>query len=167
MDDVVRLHEDKPVVYFDGDLVAAVFLSRHHSYQAVELARERLPLRATLARPRHGGLQPYRVDRFQHVIHGIDFKRLDRALVKRGDENHAGSGSGFHQAAGDFEAREARHLHVEEGDVRDVARDFVECFDAVGRLADHFHAVDLPEQEAQLVSRELLIIRDDRRQVGA
>ena len=37
MDDVVRLYEDKPVVYFDGDLVAAVFLSRHHSHQAVEL----------------------------------------------------------------------------------------------------------------------------------
>ena len=39
MDDVVRLYEDKPVVDFDGDLVATVFLFRHHAHQAVELAR--------------------------------------------------------------------------------------------------------------------------------
>ena len=44
---------------------------------------------------------------------------------------------------------------------------FVEGLDAVGRLADDLHAVDLSEQEAQLVSRELLIIRDDGGQVGA
>ena len=43
-----------------------------------------------------------------------------------------------------------------------VARDFVERLDAVGRLADDLDAVELAEQEAQLVPRQLLIVGDDR-----
>ena len=37
MDDVVGLDEDKTVIYFDGHLVPAVFLARHHADQPVEL----------------------------------------------------------------------------------------------------------------------------------
>ena len=37
MDDVVGLDQHKSVVNFDGHLVAAVFLDRHHPDQAVEL----------------------------------------------------------------------------------------------------------------------------------
>ena len=37
MDDVVRLYEDKSVIYFDGHLVPAVFLDRHHADQPVQL----------------------------------------------------------------------------------------------------------------------------------
>jgi hypothetical protein len=37
MDDVIRLYEDKPVIYFDGHLVTAVFLSRHQSHEPVKL----------------------------------------------------------------------------------------------------------------------------------
>ena len=37
MDDVIRLYEDKSVIYSDGYLVPAVFLARHHAHQPVQL----------------------------------------------------------------------------------------------------------------------------------
>jgi len=40
MDDVIRLHEDKSVIYFDGYLIPAVFLAGHHAHQPVELSLE-------------------------------------------------------------------------------------------------------------------------------
>ena len=37
MDDVVSLDQYKSVIYFDGHLVPAVFLDRHHADQPVQL----------------------------------------------------------------------------------------------------------------------------------
>ena len=164
MDDVVGLDEDKSVIYFDGYLIPPVFLARHHADEPVELPLQRLVFAPALARAGHRGFEPRRIHRLQHVIHRVHFERLDRALVECGDENHAGSGSRFHQAARDFEAGQPGHLHVEEGDIRRVPGDFVERLDAVGRLADDLDAIELAQQEAQLVPRQLLIVGDDGRQ---
>jgi hypothetical protein len=70
----------------------------------------------------------------------------------------------FHQSPGDFKAGEAGHLHVEKGDVRPTAGNFIKRFDTVSRFADDVDAVELAKQETQLVSRVLLIVGNDGRQ---
>jgi hypothetical protein len=40
------------------------------------------------------------------------------------------------------------HLHVEEGDIGRVTGDFVERFNAVGRLADDLDAIELARAES-------------------
>ena len=59
---------------------------------------------------------------------------------------------------------EAGHLDVEEDHVRPQPLQLVERFDAVLGLAGHGHALDLPELEAQLVTRQLLVVDDQRSQ---
>ena len=49
MDDVVRLHEHKSVIYFDGNLIPAVFLACHHPNQPVQLSRQRVVFAPALA----------------------------------------------------------------------------------------------------------------------
>ena len=62
---------------------------------------------------------------------------------------------------GDLEAGQARHLDVEEHDVRPQPIDRRQGLDAVARLADDRHAPDLPEQESQLVARQLLVVHQN------
>jgi hypothetical protein len=40
--------------------------------------------------------------------------------------------------------------------------DHAQRFDSVSRLAGDFHAIELPEQKAQLLARQLLVVHHDR-----
>ena len=69
------------------------------------------------------------------------------------------------QAARDLEAGEAGHLDVEHHEVRAVLLDDSQRLDAVGRLAHDLDTAELPEQEAQLLARQLLVVHDNGRSV--
>ena len=58
MDDVVRLYEDKSVIYSDGNLVPPVFLARHHPDEPVELPLQRTVIAPALARAGDRGFEP-------------------------------------------------------------------------------------------------------------
>ena len=61
--------------------------------------------------------QPDGIDRLEHVVDGVDGKRLNRMLVEGGNKDQFWRCVGKEQPAGDFKAGQARHLHVEENDI--------------------------------------------------
>mgnify|MGYP003694557297 CR=1 FL=1 len=76
-------------------------------------------------------------------------------------------GPAVEQPAGDLEAGEPRHLHVEKHHDRGADRSMTcERFDAVAGLTDDLHAADLSEQVSQLVARELLVVHQHRFAAG-
>jgi hypothetical protein len=68
--------------------------------------------------------------------------------------------SKLHDPARNLEARDPRHLDVEHDEVRLLFLDHTQRFDAVAGLPDHIYAPDLLQEEAELLSRELLIVDD-------
>ena len=46
-------------------------------------------------------------------------------------------------------------------EVRRLLFDHAQRLDAVGRLGDHLHLVNLAQQETQLFPRQLLVVDDD------
>src|SRR6185437_4401097 len=66
------------------------------------------------------------------------------------------------QPARHLEPRQTGHLHIQKDDVRLHAVDHAERLGAAAGLPGDLHAACLPEQVAELVTRELLIVHDDR-----
>ena len=88
----------------------------------------------TLERPRDARL----VERLQDVVHGIYFESLNGVMIVGGGENDLR----YRQLALDqffdhAEAVEARHLHIEEHQIRLVLLDQRNGFEAVLALGDH------------------------------
>ncbi len=86
-------------------------------------------------------------------------------LVVGRDENDVRRRVRFDHPAGDLEAGEPGHLDIKKDDVGLQPIDRREGLDAVARLADDGHAADLPQQEPQLVARQLLVVDQNRSQV--
>ena len=70
--------------------------------------------------------------------------------------------AGLEQPPRDLEAGQPGHLDVEHHQVRAVApRSRASASMPLPACADDLDAADLPEQEAQLVARQLLVVHDD------
>ena len=102
------------------------------------------------------------IERLQHIIDRIHFKRLDRVVVKRGRENDLREFRlAVHQLLDHAEAIEARHLNIEEYEVWRVLLDKREGFDSVLALADKVHLGKTLQQEREFVARGLFVIHDE------
>ena len=168
MDDVVGLHQHEPVVDLDGHLVAAACWPAISLDQPVELAAPAgsVRRRRRAAGPLDGRLQPARVDRLQQVVDGVHLEGLDGALVEGGDEDRR---SARFPASSSRRATSkpvspgictSRNDHVG----REPRRSASSASTPLAGLADHLDAADLPEQEAQLLPRQLLVVDDDGRE---
>ena len=68
----------------------------------------------------HRRLQPVRLHRLQQVVDRAALEGVDRVLVIGGDEHDLRARAGVGGQRGDFQAGQAGHADVEEGDVRGV-----------------------------------------------
>mmetsp|Transcript_53828 Transcript_53828/g.149367 ORF Transcript_53828/g.149367 Transcript_53828/m.149367 type:complete len:254 (+) Transcript_53828:886-1647(+) len=107
---------------------------RHARQQPLErLGQGVVAACGALAQPRHAGQQALRFQGLEQIVHRTGFEGLDRVLVIGGHEDDA---RGALDALGHFEAGQARHLDVEEGQVGLQGRDGLGGLDAVGGRAD-------------------------------
>ena len=115
-----------------------------------------------LPRPRHRLAHTDLVERFQQVVHRVDFKRLHRVLIIGGRENDVRQPNFLaHQFFDQPETVQARHLHVEEDQVRRSLLDQIERFQAVAGLANHVHFRNAFQKISQFVARRLFVVYDE------
>ena len=113
-------------------------------------------------------LEPRRIDRLQQIVDRVDLERLDRVLIEGRDEDDVRRrAAAVEHPARHLEAGQPRHLHVEKHDIGLQPLDRRQRLDAVAGLADDLDAADLPEQVAQLVARQLLVVDEHGAQVHA
>src|SRR3954454_12663296 len=105
--------------------------------------------------------EPRRFDGLQKIVDGVDLEGLDRVLIVRGDEHEVRVDPRAQEPASALEAGQTRHLNIEQHEVRRILVDRAERFDAICGLRDELDAVELSEQEAQLLPGQLLIVDDN------
>ncbi len=110
----------------------------------------------------YGCRQTFRLDWFQQVIDRVDVKRLDRVLVVGGDEDEMRLDSGSKEPPRHLEPGQTGHLHIEHDEIWRLFVDDPQRFDPVGRLPDDFDIVELAQQKAQFLPRQLFVVHDDR-----
>jgi hypothetical protein len=165
VDDLIGLDEEQPVAHLDRHLVTPDRVACKHLYDFLELIVDRGAAGPIPAQPApHTSkslFEPRRVNRFQQVIHGIDFKRLDRVLVKGRDKDKGGCQDvAAEKPPCDLKPADAGHLDVQEHQVRVVALGRCHGFEAVARLRDDLHVGEPFELVAQLVTGMLLVVDD-------
>jgi hypothetical protein len=89
------------------------------------------------AHARDGGCEPCCTERLHHIVDGALLERRDRVLVVRGHEHDVAATAG---GLRHLEARQPRHLDVEEHHLRLAALHRVERLDAVLGLGDDAQA---------------------------
>ena len=103
--------------------------------------------------PLHGRGQALGRDRLEQVVDRAALEGVDRVLVVGGDEHDLRARAGLGRGGGDFQAGQARHADVEEGDVRLVLGDRFQRAGAVLALGDDLAARG--QASAQLVDQRL------------
>ena len=164
--DFLRLHQHEPLACLHGDRLPASAALHDQVRDPFELVRPQR--RASLpGLPRRGNQFPYPrdrageargLDRLQQVVDGVHLERFYRMLIVRGHEDHTRRVVPVHQLAGHLETGAAGHLDVEQHEIRVQRVDDLEGPQAVSRLPDDLHVLELLELEAELVSREPFIV---------
>ena len=142
---------------------AALCNQVHDTFEIVRLQRRPPvpPGRRRLHQPPHPGYgpgEPCRLDGFQQVVDGVHLERLYRMPIVRGHENHPGSIFPIQQLPRHFETGPAGHLDVEQHEVGVQGVDDLQGLQAVSRLPDDLHVIELLELEAELVAGEPLVV---------
>ena len=131
-----------------------------------QLLQQRLGIERRLCRAQpllqsqHGFGEARRLDGLDQVVERALRKRLHGVLVERGHEHQV-------RAAPDvlrgFDARLARHLHVEKADVRPMRFEQIDGFAAVARLRDDLElGPGAGEQAHQRLAQQRLVVGDER-----
>ena len=119
---------------------------------------------AALDHPAYGLRQPVLAHRLEHVVDGVQVERLDGVLLVSGHEHDRRRLAEPGQHLGQVEAREPRHLDVEEDRVDvEVLEDPERVGGRVGGEDTADPRVAL-EQERQLVERRALVVDDEHAQ---
>jgi len=92
-------------------------------------------------------LQPFPTDGFEQIIQRVHLKGADGILVERRDKDDAGRDSGALQQ---FKAGSARHLNIEENDVRLGFLHQGHRLIDIRSLSDERQLFELGEHEPQL-----------------
>ena len=150
-------------------LIAPILPIGHHFRDTLELVVQQIgpgeaqPQAEPPAHPCQRLLQPPHVDGLEQVVDGVDLERLERVLVEGGDEHdHRRIGIALEQAAGDLEAAQARHLDVEEDEVRLVRLDRADRLATVGGGGDDLHVLMRLEAQAKPLGSQRLVVNDER-----
>ena len=121
---------------------------------------DRLALGELVAHVREGSLEPLVHQRLQQVVERVRIEGVDRIPVESShedDHRHAG----LRDAAQHLESVDARHLDVEEHEVRRVARDRVDRLAPVCALVDDLEVTECAQAELESAPRERLVVDDD------
>ena len=105
-------------------------------------------------------VEPLAVDGFKDVVHRVGGERLDGVVVVGGDEHDRGHPVDA-DAAHDFQAVEARHLDVEEHQVRRHGGDRGHRVRAVTAFADDGQLAIGGQQRPQSSARQWFVIDDE------
>ena len=126
------------------------------------LGRRRL--RDLGARARDGVRETSWIDRLEDVVDRVNVERGDGVLIERRHEDHERCWP--IERTEHAEAVDARHLHVEQHDVRVVRRDERDRLAAVRRLAHDLDVRLFAEQSTKPLPGERLIVDDEDAQWG-
>ena len=98
----------------------------------------------------------------EHVASGTGADRINDVggVVVGRQHGDRDVGMGSRDDAGDLEAVDVGHAHIEQDDVRLLRLDHLERLVAVGRLPDHHEVFGRLEQLHQAFPRQLMIVRD-------
>ncbi len=121
---------------------------------------QRPALRELVAHVRERALEPLVHQRLQQVVERVRVEGVDRVAVEGGheyDHRHAG----LRDAAQHLESVDARHLDVEEHEVRRVRGDRVDRLAPVRALRDDLEVVESAQAELEPAPRERLVVDDD------
>ena len=129
-----------------------------------------------IARRGAGGLRLFQrrgqalgAHRLHQVVERVQLERLDRMPVVRGDEDDDRRVLHAAQVTRHLDASHARHLDVEEQDLRAARGQALDHLQAVGRLARHAGgdlAAHVGEQLLQPVARRRLVVGNEHPQFG-
>ncbi len=111
------------------------------------------------ARPLDCGVQPLARKGLHEVVDRVGLERLQGVAVEGGDEDDRGEVLGL-DARQDAEAVEARHLHVEEHEVRLPLADRLHGLEAVAALTDDLDVGFVLEPVAHPLARQRFIVDD-------
>jgi hypothetical protein len=128
----------------------------HPAEQLLPVTLEDLPPRP-LQRP----AEAFRVDGLGEVVERVDFKRVDRVLLERGDKDNDGeivSGDPFEDA----EPVHLRHLDIEEKEIGRMGPNRFDSRQAVRALRHAFHIRFLFQKPAESLARQRFVVDDDR-----
>ena len=109
---------------------------------------------------RERALKPLVHQRLQEVIERVRVKGVDRVAVEGRHEHHHRH-AGLRDAAQHLEAVDARHLDVEEHEVRRVGGDRFDRLAAIRALRDDLEVVESAQAQLEPAPRERLVIDDD------
>ena len=112
------------------------------------------------ARATQRGVEAFRIERLQQVIHGVHVERLDRVLVVGGDKHHRRHPFGA-DLSNDLEAGQARHLDVEEDERGLEVEDRAHRGGAVLRVTHDLDAGPVRQQEPDTFPRERFVVDDE------
>jgi hypothetical protein len=102
------------------------------------------------------------VEGLEDIIDGVDVEGLDSVLVEGGGEDDVGDFEfAFNEFFEDAEAVEARHLDVQEDEVRRILFDEVDGFEAVFALAEKIDLREGLEEESEFFASGFLVVDDD------
>jgi hypothetical protein len=102
------------------------------------------------------------VEGLEDIIDGVDIERLDSVLVEGGSEDHVGDFEfSFNEFFEDAEAVEARHLDVQEDEVRRILFDEIDGFEAVFALAEEIDFREGLEEESEFFASGFFVVDYD------
>ena len=104
------------------------------------------------------------VEWLQQVSEGVHVERLDRVLVKRGDEHDPGQRR--RELLHHFEPVEIGHLHVEQKQVRMRALNSCHRFPPIHRFANHLNLGIGSKEAQQLAARGRFVVHHKDAQSG-
>ena len=133
-----------------GDEIEELVALVHRSARAHALAHA--VERGSEARLIHG---------LQQIVHRARLEGANGVLVVRGDEHHQRHGF-LRQLREHFETRHARHLDIEEHQVRLVGRDGRDGFAAVRALGNDLEILRCQQPDFQPAPGERFVVDDDR-----
>src|SRR5262245_9503744 len=122
------------------------------------LARSRVETSGRERKPRHGAREPLRIDGLDQVVERAHLEGPEREFVIGRREDHERHRV---ERREEIEARLARHLHVEEEELRLQILERLPGGPGVRGLADDLDLGILAEETAELVSREALVVHDE------
>jgi hypothetical protein len=136
-------------------------VDRQEHEVAVLQPSHRVLLSGVLLETRDRRREPRRSDRFEQVVQRVHVEGAQGVVVVRGHEHDPGRHRG---ASEEIEPRFARHLDVEEDDVRLLPGEMSRRLAHARRLSAHFDFGMHRQQRAQLLPRQALVVHDQRRQ---
>ena len=180
------LDQELPVAAVHGDvfLIGAQehHLADRHQLDATALAGAEEAPRLGVQLIEHGpslthgvaGLRQRRrkasgTHRFQQVVDGVDFESLQREGVVRGDEDDGRRSLQQLRVARELQPAHARHVDIDQHDVRRQPRQGIQRLQPVARFADQVvrHlGTAVAQQLLQTFARQGLVVHDEHARRG-